>query len=90
MSRKTIDIDDLKAKINDQLLHSFDHDTSGRSALASLLSTVLHEARQYKGFGLLTPDMMLFSKNGTTFGIDNNTSEMKKFDNTDGTRVFYY
>ncbi len=69
MARKTVDIEDLKAKINDQLLHSFDHDTSGRSALAALISTVLHDANQYKGFNYLTPAMMSASLNGTTVGI---------------------
>ncbi len=90
MPRKTVDIEDLKAKINDQLLHTFDHDTSGRSALAALLSTILHDAGQYNGFNYLTPDMMASSLNGTTIGIDHTKPETEKFIGTDGTRVFYY
>lgn len=90
MSRKTVAIEDLKAKINDSLLHSFDHDTSGRTALAALLSTILHDAGQYKGFNYLTPEMMKMSMNGTTIGIDFAKPETEKFDGTDGTRVFYY
>lgn len=90
MSRKTIAIEDLKTKINDTLLHSFDHDTSGRSALAALLSSVLHDAGQYKGFNYLTPEMMKPSINGTTFGIDFAKRATEQFDGTDGTRVFYY
>jgi hypothetical protein len=90
MSRKTVDIEDLKAKVNDQLLHSFDHNTSGRSAVAALLSSILHNAGQYKGFNYLTPEMMKMSINGTTIGINHDKPETEKFVDTDGTRVFYY
>ena len=90
MPRKTVRIEDLKAKINGSLLHSFDNDTSGRSALVALLSSVLHEAGCYRGFAYLTSDMMKDSNNGTTVGIDRSKGEVDKFVNTDGTMVFYY
>ena len=90
MSRKTVDIDDLKARINDTILHGVDDDKSGRFALATLLSTVLHDAGQYKGFGYLTPDMMKHSNFGTTIGVDHNRPEGERFTDTVHTRIFYY
>ena len=90
MARKTVDITALIGKINDMLLHSPDHDTSGRTALALLLSTVLHDANQYKGFNYLTPGMMKRSNNGSTIGIDPNKPEAEQFAGTDFSRVYYY
>lgn len=90
MPRKTIAIEDIKGKVNDTLLHSFDSDTGGRSAVAALLSSILHDADQYKGFNYLTEDMMKMSINGTSVGIKFDKPETEKFVDTDGTRVFYY
>ncbi len=87
MARKTIDIDDLKARINDKLLHTVDNYTDGRLALAHLLSQILHDAGQYRGFSHLTEDMMAFSDSGRTVGI---TNDGQHGDDTDDTRIYFH
>ena len=90
MPRTTVDIDDLKMRINDMLLHTADENVDGRHSLSVLMSTVLHNAGQYKGFAYLTPDMMKHSNFGTTVGVDIDRPEGVRFNNTDSTRIFYY
>jgi hypothetical protein len=90
MARKTINIDDLRIKANDMLLHSADNMRGERRGMMTLLEHALHETGNYKGFYYLSREDMADSINGTTasFGIDRQKGE-NKFDGTDNSRVGY-
>jgi len=94
MARKTIKIQDLKDKINGYLRKSADNLKSERRGMAVVLSGVLHDTGNYRGFCYLTPDQMKDEK-GSTVGInavayDKDPTMEEKFDGTDDTRVEYF
>ena len=96
MSRKTINVEELKNQINEQLRTST-KDPSYRLGLISILESVLHTTRNYKGFGYLLEEHV---PKGELPGINYEvtTSGMfqpcenyeERFFNTDSTRVHYY
>lgn len=97
--RSTYDVEALKIKINDVLLNSVDDYKYGRDAVRLVLEQVLLETGNYKGYRSLCQTDMLKSKNGTTYGIDENyidgnerdeNGNLLKFKNTDHTRVRYF
>lgn len=92
--RKTVSVDQIRSKINHTLLHSPDDYRQGREALQMFLEGVLMEAGRYSGFRYLTPDDMLSSESGVSWGINPVPDHFpadgwNQFDGSDPTRVEY-
>ena len=83
--RKTIDISFIKEKANYYLRTSGNECVKERIQLASFVSTLLHEAKNYKGFNYLTSHQV---ENGLTWGIDY-LADGKNVPR-DESRVFFY
>ena len=93
-TRKTIRVSDLRLKANDMLSLSA-CSLEKREGVIALLTSVLHETGNYRGFGYLdstqVPDGHKPGINNLPKGKDWATVTMsEKFDNTDNTRVIYY
>lgn len=93
--RKTVSVDQLRLRINSQLLHSPDDYRQGREALQMFLESVLMEAGRYSGFRYLTPDDMLSSESGVSWGINPAPDPVpadgwNQFEGSDPTRVEYH
>lgn len=89
-ARKTVDVKDLKDYVNYKILNSDNNVRLARETLILLISKVLHDAGQYNGFNYLSPEMMKASACGTSYGINPDKPEDKRFDGADNTRVFFY
>jgi len=93
MSRKTVNIENLKYHVNTVLLNSPDDDVKVREGVISMVELLLMEVDSYAGFEYLDSKNMLESVNGTTVGIhksdDITASHKEKFSGTDHTRVRY-
>lgn len=83
--RKTIDISFIKEKANFYLANSKNECIKEREQIFVFTSNILHEAKNYKGFGYLTENNV---EKGLTWGItfgENGKNEYK-----DESRVFFY
>jgi len=79
MSRKTISVDRVKELANQMLANS--HDSCGaspeyRESITALISSILHETGNYKGFRYLSDSE---TPAGESFGIDD---DLKIYDRT--------
>lgn len=98
MARKTIEIEKIKGRINDHLLHTKDECSRERQALMLFLENILHDTGNYRGFGYLNWKDMERSASGSTVGVNYDKNgdllpydeENQRFKGTDKTRVFYY
>lgn len=95
--RKTIDIETLKKNANSYLLNSHDKFKGERHGFAIALEAALHATGNYRGFGYLNSDDMVSSEYGRSVGINTSRSAPsetltyeEKFQDTDGSRRFYY
>ena len=94
--RKTINVESVRTFVNRMLRdsHQSDHldgksDTSFREGAISVLEEILHDSGNYKGFRYLTQDEVF---NDCLPGVHRGEglSYEEKFNNTDGTRRYYY
>lgn len=84
--RKTIDISFIKEKANYYLRTSGNECINERKQIFVFTSTLLHESRNYKGFGYLTENNVEKGLTwGITFGENGGPNEYK-----DESRVFFY
>lgn len=84
--RKTVDISFIKEKANFYLRTSGNDCIKERIQLASFVSTLFHEAKNYKGFGYLTENNVAKGLTwGITFGENGGPNEYK-----DESRVFFF
>ena len=103
--RKTIKVQDLKARVNAFLLDTADGVTDQRKGQICLLESVLMDTDNYNGFRYLTVNDMKASRAGNTVGInplpdtinsrDGDMAEKYKaldarFDETDNTRIAFF
>jgi hypothetical protein len=88
--RKTIEINNIKEKINGIILNSEDNQKEVRESLGLLLEEILMETNNYKGFKYLTKKDMELSYSGTTVGINDDQKGKTLFEGTDSTRIYYY
>jgi hypothetical protein len=88
--RKTIEINNIKEKINGIILNSEDSQKETRAVLGLLLEEILMETNKYKGFKYLTKRDMGLSYSGTTIGINDDQKDKTLFEGTDPTRIYYY
>jgi hypothetical protein len=88
-ARKTISVAEIKDVINKQLLNSADDKVSVREALSGLLSRILADTGNYRGFTYLREFDMAFSERGTSVGVRWNEGEKDVFRDTDRTRIYY-
>lgn len=86
MSRKTFEVESLKSMVNEMIARS--HDDCGgsveyRESAASILSSVLMQTGNYKGFRYLTEKEV---PSGQKFGINDDLS----FGGCDKSRVCFF
>jgi hypothetical protein len=67
-AKKTITIDDLKARVNHILEHSVDKNVSQREGVSVLLSKILMDTGNYSGFNYLETETDI---HGGVYGKDN-------------------
>lgn len=103
-TRKTIDVETIKAKANHMLKYSADCRRESRQAVASFLEVLLHDSGNYNGFTYLSnlPDIYegreipTRANRALTHGVkyDVESGELlpptERFKNTDETRRYYY
>jgi hypothetical protein len=63
--RKTINVEELKDMINDQIAHTGKR--SGKRSLYFALESILHETGNYKGFGW--PNVSSYIVRSDSFGV---------------------
>ncbi len=92
MSRKTIDVNDLRETVNAVLADSSLAGSDGavyRRGMIAVLEEVLHRTGNYKGFQYLGSESVPHGeKPGINWGFDNDYDA--RFFNTDSTRVRYF
>lgn len=90
--RKTFEVEALRKKINDMILHSSDDLSGGRIAVSEILNSVLHETGNYNGFRFLSADDMKNSMLGESLGIRGTFDDdiVERFRDTDSTRIAYF
>jgi len=84
MKRKTISVESIKEQANRFFLNSCNDFAAQRKAIQSFTSDILMQTKNYKGFGYLSKSDV---KEGSTFGIDRNTSPVSF---PDDSRIFFY
>lgn len=90
--RKTIEVDTIKAMVNDFLLNSEDLKKDARDTLATYLEVILMDTGNYRGYNYLSAKDMEQSRDGISVGIVGTPDDdvARRFHNTDHTRVRYY
>ena len=89
--RKTIEVKELRDRVNDFCFNSEDDSAQARGVLVVLLEVFLIKTGNYRGFGFLSKERMKQSAHGTSYGIVGpNLEPEKRFIGTDHTRVEYY
>lgn len=93
--RKTIQIKNIKKRVNDFLHDSKDFMKPERQVMATFLESVLMDTQNYRGFGYLNKNHMEDSAEGTTVGINSDKDrrllkQEKRFKSTDSSRVQYF
>lgn len=98
--RKTIAVSNIKDKINSFLLNSPDSEKDSRESMIKVIEEILMDTDNYHGFDYLTKVDMIESEFGISVGMQlkhNNEMDydgfeydpVKRFNNTDHTRVKY-
>lgn len=95
MPRKTVEVSKVRELANSMLLNSEDDAKEGRDAIMTMVERILLDAGQYSGYKYLSPEDMLKSENGTSYGINPWPDGVKPenwntFEGTDHTRVKYF
>ncbi len=91
--RKTIQIKNIRKRINDFLHDTKDFMKPERESMAMFLESILMDTDNYRGFGYLNKTHMENSTEGTTVGIENGDpleNPIKRFKGTDSSRVQYF
>ena len=87
MTRKTINVEEVKDWANQQLEATDSVDCAWRQGVMTMLENVLMSTDNYKGFRYLAVDEV---PTGCRPGIRRDRGQEKQFDNTDDTRVRYF
>ena len=87
MTRKTINVQEVKDWANDVLESTDSVDCAWRQGVMTMLENVLMSTDNYKGFRYLALDEV---PQGRMPGIRRDRGQEKQFDNTDNTRVRYF
>jgi len=88
--RKTFEVETLKNRINHMLASSAADEVQFRTAYTVLLESILHETGNYKGFRFLLEGQCPGLPGINYQDGQPHPDYVKRFENTDHTRVEYY